>query len=182
MIYKYKEYCPKIDKSCFIAAGTRIIGNVQIEENSSIWFNTVLRGDCGPIIIGRNTNIQDNSVIHGDLEKSCRIGCNVTMGHNTVVHACTISDNVLVGMGAIILNGAKISDCALIAAGSVVTANKVVPSYSLFAGIPARFIRKLTDNEINKIKQSAKIYIELIKTYKNINKKNIENVNNIDSN
>ena len=143
-----------------------LIGKVNVEENVNIWFGTRLRGDMNNIIIGENTNIQENSVVHVDINSPCIIGKNVTIGHGTIIHGCSISDNVLVGMGSIILNNAKIGKNTIIGAGSLVTQGKEFPEGVLILGNPAKVIRQLTEAEIESIQRSADNYVSLSKKYK----------------
>lgn len=166
MIKKYEQYVPNIDPSCYISENATIIGNVTIKRNSSIWFGAVIRGDRNEIYIGENTNIQDNCTVHISGDKQTRIGNDVTVGHNAVVHACTVGDRVLIGIGAVILDGAVIGDDVIIGAGSVVPPNKVIPSNSLVMGVPAKIIRNLTPEDKMEIKRSAARYVELAQTYK----------------
>lgn len=155
MIIEYEGIKPRIHESCFIAKSAEIIGNVYVEEKSSIWYNCVLRGDDNEIIIGNYTNIQDGSVIHVTKELKTIIGDFVTVGHKAIIHACKIGNNVLIGMGAIVLDGVEIEDNVLIGAGSIVTPGKKIPSGSLVLGSPARVVRNLSDTEIQQIRQSA---------------------------
>jgi gamma-carbonic anhydrase len=166
-IITYKGITPKIDPSVFIAEGVHIIGDVEIGKDSSIWYNTVIRGDVNYIRIGERTNIQDNTVVHVTNKKfPTHIGSNVTIGHSAVIHACTISDYCLIGMGAVILDDAKVGQYSLIAAGAVVTMGMVIPEGMMAAGVPAKVIRKLTDADINFLKQSAQNYIDYVATYR----------------
>ena len=151
----------KIAKSVFLAPGTQVVGDVKIGENSSIWYNAVLRGDTNPIVIGENTNVQDNAVLHVNRNRGLYIGNNVTIGHGAIVHGCTVGNNVLIGMGSIILDGVEIEDHCIIGAGSLVTANKVIPEGSMVYGNPAKVIRMLTEEEKESILVSAKNYCEV---------------------
>lgn len=168
MIVTYKGKIPKIAPSAFVAENAVIIGDVEIGENSSVWFGCVLRCEENRIIIGKNTNIQDLTTIHTDHCCSVIIGDNVTVGHNVVLHGCEIGNNVLIGMGSIIMNGSKIGDNCLIGAGSLITQNMVIPPNTLAFGRPAKVIRELTPEEIEKIAISANEYIELSNEYKKI--------------
>jgi len=166
-IITYQGITPKIHPSVFIAEGAHIIGDVEIGKDSSVWFNTVIRGDVHYIRIGERTNIQDNSVVHVTNKKyPTHIGSNVTIGHNAVVHACTIYDYCLIGMGAIILDDAKIGPYSLIAAGALVTMGSVIPEGVLAAGIPAKVIRSLTEDEKHTLIQSAQNYVDYVATYR----------------
>ena len=177
-ILSFQGKNPKIHNDTFIADNTNIIGNVEISSGSSIWFNSVLRGDVAKIIIGANTNIQDNTTIHGTrpnhhLNKTkseggiVTIGNNVTIGHNCIIHACTIASNTFIGMGSILMDLAIINQFAMLGAGSLVSPGTVIPSNELWLGKPAKFKRKLTDLEIAYISKSAKNYYELSRSYLN---------------
>ena len=166
MIMDFEGVTPRINKNTYISESVDIIGKVNVEENVNIWFGTRLRGDMNNIIIGENTNIQENSVVHVDINSPCIIGKNVTIGHGTIIHGCSISDNVLVGMGSIILNNAKIGKNTIIGAGSIVTQGKEFPEGVLILGNPAKVIRQLTEAEIESIQRSADNYVSLSKKYK----------------
>ena len=166
MIMDFEGVTPRINKNTYISESVDIIGKVNVEENVNIWFGTRLRGDMNNIIIGENTNIQENSVVHVDINSPCIIGKNVTIGHGTIIHGCSISDNVLVGMGSIILNNAKIGKNTIIGAGSLVTQGKDFPEGVLILGNPAKVIRQLTEAEVKSIQRSADNYVSLSKKYK----------------
>lgn len=142
----------------YIAEGSRIVGDVEIGENSSVWYNAVLRGDVNKIVIGENTNIQDNAVLHVGEDTALLIGDNVTVGHGAILHGCTIGNNVLIGMGAIILDGAVIEDNCMIGAGTLVTQKKVISKGSLAFGNPVKVVRALTEEEKDSILWSANNY------------------------
>lgn len=167
MLYKYKNIKPEVDETSFIAPGAKLIGNVELKENTSIWYNTVLRSDLNKTTLGKGTNIQENSALHVDTDEPLNIGDYVTVGHNATIHGCTIKDNCLIGMGAIILNGAVINKNSIVAAGSLVTENAEFPPGSLIMGTPAKVIRDLTKDEIEEIQESADHYISLAKEHKN---------------
>ena len=154
---------PKIGKNCFLAENSTIIGDVEIGEDCSIWFNAVLRGDVHSIKIGQNTNIQDNAVIHATYKKyPTTIGNNVSIAHGAIIHGCTIHDNVLIGMGAIILDNAVIESNTIIAAGSVVTKGTVVKSGTVYAGSPAKKLKdistELLNDEVQRISDNYSMY------------------------
>ncbi len=149
-----------IAKSVFLASGAQVVGNVEIGENSSIWYNAVLRGDSHPIKIGKNTNVQDNAVLHVNLNQGLVIGDDVTIGHGAIVHACTVGNNVLIGMGAIVLDGAVIGDNCIIGAGALITQNKVILDGSMVYGNPAKIVRPLSEEEVLSVAESAKHYCE----------------------
>jgi carbonic anhydrase/acetyltransferase-like protein (isoleucine patch superfamily) len=162
----YREHKPDVHSTVFIAEGARIIGDVRIGSESSVWFNTIVRGDVNFIRIGSRTNIQDNSVLHVTSETApLAIGSDVTVGHSVVLHGCTIEDGCLIGMGAVILDGAHIGSGSLIAAGSVVLEGGEIPTGSLAAGIPAKVKRALTEEEKGAIKKSAMNYVGYSRNY-----------------
>jgi len=164
MIRSYKGVIPQIADSAFVAPGAQVIGDVHIGSHSSVWFNCVLRGDCYYIRIGENTNIQDNTVIHVTQGRFATIiGNYVTVGHSAVVHGCTVKDRCLVGIGAIVLDGVVIGEESFIAAGSLVTPGTVIPPRSMVMGAPAKVRRQVTDEEVLRIDEHWKHYIE----YKN---------------
>ncbi|GAB6169756.1 gamma carbonic anhydrase family protein [Clostridium carnis] len=165
MIKEFGGKAPVIDKTCYISENVDIIGEVVIESDVNIWFGTRLRGDMNKIFIGANTNIQENSVIHVDGHCGTYIGKNVTIGHGAIIHGCEISNNVLVGMGSIILNEAKIGKNTIIGAGSLISQGKEFPEGVLILGSPAKVIRNLTEEEIKKIQLSADTYVNLSKKY-----------------
>lgn len=157
---------PVISKDVFIAHGAKIISDVTIGENSSIWYNTTLRGDVMSITIGKETNIQDGSTLHGTFGKhACVIGDRVTIGHNVVLHGCKIGNSTLIGMGSIVMDGAEVPDHCVVGAGSLVTSSssskegKKFEPYSLIVGRPAVFKRRLNEDEIKFLEQSADNYI-----------------------
>lgn len=156
----YKGKSPKIDNSCYIAPSADIIGDVTLGKDSSVWFSAVIRGDMAPIVIGERSNIQDNCTLHCKIDSPITVGDNVTVGHNAVLHSCTIGDNTLVGMGAIVLDGAVIGKNCLIGAGSLVTQNKVFEDNTLIIGSPAKAVRKIDkDGEIELMK-AAGYYVD----------------------
>ena len=155
-----------IDKSVYIADGAKVIGKVEIGKNSSVWFNAVIRADSDSVKIGENSNVQDNAVIHTSEGLGVQIGDNVTIGHGAIVHGCTVKDNVMIGMGAIVLNGAVIEENCIIGAGTLVTQGKVIPAGSLAFGNPVKIVRQLTDEEIRSITENADSYVNEAKNYK----------------
>lgn len=158
MIKEFEGVKPSIDNKTYIADGCHIIGKVTIKEYSSIWFNTVVRGDVNSIEIGRYVNIQDNSVVHVSDDHSTIIGDFVTIGHNAIVHACKIEDHCLIGMGSIIMDGAHIGRGSIVAAGAVVKNNQQIPPFSLVAGVPAKVIKTVPEEDISKIHSQALKY------------------------
>lgn len=161
----YLGIMPDIHSSTYIAKSADIIGKVAIGENSSVWYQCVLRGDVNSITIGNGTNVQDHSVVHLSAKNPTIIGDNVTIGHSTIIHGCTIKNSVLVGMGACILDGAVIGENSIVGARSLVTKNKVFEPGMLILGSPAKAIRKLTSEEIDSIKHSSMNYMQVAKEY-----------------
>jgi|TARA_B110000914_G_C15350576_1_gene393693 carbonic anhydrase/acetyltransferase-like protein (isoleucine patch superfamily) len=152
---------PKIDETAFIADGAKVIGDVILSENSSIWYNTVCRADINQIVIGKRSNIQDNSVIHLENDQGVIVGNDVTVGHNAIIHGCTIKDGALIGMGAIIMNGAIIGRGAVIGAGALVKENMNVPDLALVVGIPGKIVKTLTEDTFDQNVKWAKKYVKL---------------------
>ncbi|WP_169568714.1 gamma carbonic anhydrase family protein [Sneathiella limimaris] len=166
-IRTFKGTTPEIDESAFIAPSAEVIGDVVIGEKSSIWFNCVVRGDVNYIRIGKRSNIQDGTVIHvSNGTHPTVVGDDVLVGHNCLVHGCTLEDGSFVGMGATILDGAVVEGGAMVAAGALVTPNKRVPRGELWGGSPAKCLRKLSDEEISNLTSGAKHYAELAQIYK----------------
>jgi carbonic anhydrase/acetyltransferase-like protein (isoleucine patch superfamily) len=140
-----KGYTPKVGKDCFLAETATLIGEVEIGDNCSIWYNAVLRGDVHYIKVGNNTNIQDNATVHATYKKSpTNIGNNVTIAHGAIVHGCTLHDNVMIGMNAVILDNTIVESNSIVAAGSVVTKGTIVESGSVYAGIPAKKVKDIS--------------------------------------
>ena len=173
-IIKYKNKTPQISNSVFIAEGVKVIGDVTIDQNSSIWFNSVIRADVNFIKIGKKTNIQDGSIIHvssngfsanGKKGFPTIIGDFVTIGHNATIHACTINNYALIGMGAVILDNSFIDEYGFVAAGAVVTPGTRINKHELWAGNPSKFVRKITETEINLIKNTSLVYDKLSKEF-----------------
>lgn len=170
MMYKLENQIPIIGKNNFIAENAILIGDIETGENVSIWYSTVLRADCCSIKIGKNSNIQDNSTVHGDKIFPVTIGENVTIGHNCVIHGCSIDNNVVVGMGAILLNGTKIPKNCIVAAGSVVNSKLELREGVLIAGTPAKIIRELSMENKEYIDYAKEMYLYDIEIYKKIEK------------
>lgn len=155
----------KIHPTVFIAETATVIGDVTIGKESSVWFSAVLRGDASPITIGEGSNVQDNAVIHVDQGGPTHIGNHVTIGHGAIVHAAEVEDEVLIGMGAVILSRARIGLHSIIAAGSVVPEGMQVPPRSLVMGVPGKIVRHVTEAEIERIHSATRNYIERAKNY-----------------
>lgn len=160
MLLPYGEWRPTVENPVFVAPGSFVIGQVVIKQQASIWFNAVIRGDLDLIEIGTRTNIQDNVVIHTDAGIPCRVGSNVTVGHGAIIHGATIADRVLIGMGSIIMNRASVGSQCIIGAGTLIPEGKVIPPGHLVVGSPARIIRPLTQEEMEKIEVAASSYVD----------------------
>ncbi|MGN7678214.1 MAG: gamma carbonic anhydrase family protein [Anaplasma sp.] len=162
----YMGIVPFVDATAFVADNARLIGQVSIGKNVSIWYGSTLRGDVGKIIVGESTNIQDHTVVHTDSRYGdTEIGRFVTVGHGCILHACTLMDRVLVGMGSLIMDRAVMEEGSMLAAGSLLTREKVVKSGELWAGRPAKYLRNLLDDEISYLQESAQGYVELSRQY-----------------
>jgi carbonic anhydrase/acetyltransferase-like protein (isoleucine patch superfamily) len=167
MIHPYQGITPRLDASVFVAPGAQIVGDVEIGKDSSVWFNTVIRGDVHVIRIGSRTNIQDGCVLHVTAGVfPLTIGNSVTVGHGAILHGCTIEDGCLVGMGATVLDNAVIGARSLVAAGSLVRENFRVPPGSLVAGVPATVKRPLTEAEQQGLAEGAENYVRYVRTYR----------------
>ena len=165
-ILPYKGVMPTIEENVFIAPGAMVIGDVIIREGASVWYNTVIRADTAPIVIGRHTNIQDNCTLHVDPDSPLTIGDECTIGHGAIVHGATLGDQVLVGMKAVVLNHAQIGSRTIIGACALVGEHKDIPEGVLMLGIPAKFARELTETELEHIVSSAKGYYERASEHK----------------
>jgi len=165
-ILKYKDIAPTLGQDVWVADSATVAGDVHIGEQSNVWFGVAMRGDVHEIRIGKRTNIQDNAVVHVTRGLSgTYIGDEVTIGHGAVIHACTIKDRCLIGMGAVLLDECLVEEGAMVAAGAVVTPRKIIPSGQLWGGSPARYMRNLTDQETEFLKISADNYVRLAKDY-----------------
>lgn len=165
MVKNYKNISPKIADGVFIAENASVIGNAEISKGCSVWYGAVIRADSGSIVIGENTNIQDNCTVHTAFGYSVKIGSGVTVGHNAVVHGCTVGDNTLIGMNSTILNGAVIGNNSIVGAGALVTENKQFPDNSLIIGVPAKAVKTLDDEAVQKIKQNGLEYTKFAEEY-----------------
>ncbi|MBR6450460.1 MAG: gamma carbonic anhydrase family protein [Fibrobacter sp.] len=159
-LIRYKGKTPQVGERVFLAEGACLVGEVSVGDDSSVFYNAVLRGDLAEIKIGKRTNIQDNVCIHVSTGVGVNIGDEVTVGHGAVLHGCTIEDNVLVGMGAIIMDGAHIKKNCIIGAGALVTAGREFPEDSLVMGAPAHVVRTLTTDEIKNVKTGVEHYLD----------------------
>ncbi|GAA0465822.1 gamma carbonic anhydrase family protein [Streptomyces stramineus] len=159
---------PKVDPGAFTAPTSVVIGEVTLAAGASVWYHAVLRADCGPIVLGADSNIQDNCTVHVDPGFPVSVGERVTVGHNAVLHGCTVEDDVLIGMGATVLNGAHIGAGSLIAAQAMVPQGMRVPPGSLVAGVPAKVRRELSAEEREHIRHNAAMYVELAKAHRDV--------------
>ncbi|MCM4158521.1 gamma carbonic anhydrase family protein [Antarcticibacterium sp. W02-3] len=168
LVLSVKDKSPQVGKNCFIAENATIVGDVVMGEECSVWFTAVIRGDVNAITIGNKTNIQDGAVIHCTYEKAAtRIGSNVSIGHRAIVHGCTVKDNVLIGMGAIVMDNAVVEENCIVAAGAVVLENTICEAGHIYAGIPAKKIKKLTAEQVENMKKTAGNYIMYSGWFKN---------------
>lgn len=158
-IYQLGDLAPEVHESAWIADSAEVIGHVKLAADVSIWFNAVLRGDNELMTVGAGSNIQDGSVLHSDHGSPLTIGEGVTVGHQVMLHGCTVGDHSLIGIGAVVLNGAKIGKHCLVGAGALVTEGKEFPDGSMIIGSPAKVVRELTEAQIDGLKMSARHYI-----------------------
>jgi carbonic anhydrase/acetyltransferase-like protein (isoleucine patch superfamily) len=166
-VYSLDDHSPEVPPAgtFWIAPDAHVIGKVTLARDVGIWFGAVLRGDNEPIAIGERSNVQEHAVLHTDIGHPLSVGRGCTIGHRAILHGCVIGDNTLIGMGAIILNGAKIGSNCLVGAGALVTEGKEFPDNSLIVGTPARAIRTLDEQVINRLTQSAETYVRNWKRY-----------------
>ena len=169
MILNFKNKIPTINESCFVAPNATIIGGVTMDENASVWYGAVLRGDGSEIIIGKNSNVQDNATVHCDPDFPVHIGENVTVGHNAVIHGCTIEDDVMIGMSATVLNGAVIGKGSIVGAGALVREGQIITENSLVIGIPAKVVKETTEEQRKAILENAMHYVALGSEHKEAN-------------
>lgn len=166
-IYQLDDHTPDIHESAWIADSAQVMGAVSLHANTSVWFNAVIRGDTETITIGKGSNIQDLAVIHADNGLPVVVGKHVTVGHQVMLHGCTIGDESLIGIAAVVLNGARIGRNCVVGAGSVVTEGKEFPDGSLIMGTPAKVVRELTPEQIEGLRMSAKHYMNNALRFKN---------------
>ncbi len=164
-LYQLDEHVPQLAEGAWVADSAQVIGKVVLGENASIWFGAVLRGDNELLSIGRDSNVQDGSVVHSDMGFPLTLGDNVTVGHQVMLHGCTVGDGSLIGIHAVVLNGAKIGRNCLVGAGSLVTEGKEFPDGSLIMGTPARVVRPLTPEQIAGMHHAAEHYVENARRY-----------------
>jgi carbonic anhydrase/acetyltransferase-like protein (isoleucine patch superfamily) len=166
MIFQLGKHTPSISTSSFIAPNATLIGNIDIAENASIWFNVVIRADMDKVTIGENTNIQDGSILHVDKDFPITVANNVTVGHKVMLHGCTIGENSLIGMNAVVLNGANVGKNCLIGANALVTENMQIPDGSLVIGSPAKIVKQLDEKSQAMLAKSAEHYVNNGQRYK----------------
>lgn len=160
MIYSLGPRKPQIDDSCWVAPNATVIGSVQLQAQANVWFNVVIRGDNDDIIIGADSNIQEAAVLHTDAGIKLRLGRGVTVGHLAMLHGCEVGDYSLIGIGAVVLNRARIGRHCIVGAGALVTEGKEFPDYSMITGSPARLVRQLSPEEAEKLRGSATHYVK----------------------
>ncbi|MDP3650974.1 MAG: gamma carbonic anhydrase family protein [Rhodoferax sp.] len=165
-IYELDNISPRMPESVWVADSAQVMGNVELGEDASVWFGVVIRGDTECIRIGRGSNIQDASVLHADIGKPLTVGDHVTVGHQVMLHGCTIGDGSLIGIGAVVLNGAKIGKGCIVGAGALVTEGKEFPDGSMIIGSPAKVVRELTPEQQMGLQMSALHYIENARRFK----------------
>lgn len=165
-IYQLDELKPAIHPSAWLADNAQVMGSVTLAEDTSVWFGVVMRGDTSTISVGKGSNVQDNSVLHADNGMPLVIGEGVTVGHQVMLHGCTVGNHSLIGIGAIVLNGAKIGNNCLVGAGALVTEGKEFPDGSMIIGSPAKAVRMLSPEQIEGLKMSAKHYVDNAIRYK----------------
>ncbi len=161
---------PTIKENIFVAPGAKVIGNVSMAKGVSVWYNAVIRADVNTIEIDEYSNIQDNCVVHCDAGKPCKIGKYVTVGHNSIVHGCTINDYALIGMGSIVMDGAEIGEGAVIGAGALVTEGAIIPPYAVAMGVPAKVVKYLDPSSQTECRERAMEYYEFAMGHKQNNR------------
>jgi len=165
-LYQLGEHAPRIHETAWVAESAEIIGQVELSERASVWFGAVIRGDVAPIRIGRHSNVQDHSVLHADEGQQLVIGENVTVGHQVMLHGCTIGDGALIGIQAVVLNGATIGRHCIVGAGAVVTEGKSFPDGTLILGAPAKAVRELTPEQLASLQAGTAHYVANAQRFK----------------
>ncbi len=167
MIRDFGGFSPKIHPDAYIDEGATVIGEVEVAEGASVWPGAVLRGDMGPIRIGKNTSIQDNAVCHATRgESETTIGENVSVGHGAILHGCSVEDNCVIGMNSVIMDNARVGEWSIVAAGAVITQHKRFPPRSVIAGVPAKVLKEADEAALKYIKWNGEEYIDILKVYK----------------
>lgn len=167
MLVEFKGMFPDVEKAAFIAPNAAICGDVAMDEGSSVWFSAVIRGEVAPIRIGKNSNVQDNAMLHSGYDCPVTLGDRVSVGHNAIVHGATIEDDVIVGMHASVMNGAHVGRGSIIAAGALVKEHAVIPERSLVAGVPGVVKRTFTEEELQRQRKNAAVYTDDASEYAN---------------
>lgn len=165
MIRSFQGKKPALGKDVFVAENAVLIGEVSLADRANIWYGAVLRGDEGCIEIGEESNVQDNATVHTGKDFPVKVGKGVTVGHNAIVHGCTVGDDTMIGMGACVLNGAVIGKGCIIGAGALVKEGQIIPDFSLCVGVPAKIVRTLDENAVKAIRDNANMYVHLAKEY-----------------
>ena len=165
-IYQLGEHTPEIDASAYVADTASLIGKVTVEANATVWFGVTIRGDNERITIGANSNVQEGAVMHTDMGYPLVLGKNVTVGHQAMLHGCTVGDGSLIGIQAVVLNGARIGKGCLVGAGALVTEGKEFPDHSLILGSPAKVVRTLTEEDLLRMQANADGYAERGRRFK----------------
>jgi carbonic anhydrase/acetyltransferase-like protein (isoleucine patch superfamily) len=165
-VYQLDTLTPRLHETAYVADSAQVIGDVELAEGASIWFGAILRGDNEPMRIGRNSNVQDGSMLHSDPGSPLTLGENVTVGHHVMLHGCTIGDGSLIGIKAVVLNGAKIGKNCLVGAGALVTEGKEFPDGSMILGAPATAVRQLRPEQIAGLARAAQHYVDNAKRYR----------------
>ena len=165
-IYQLDDFIPSVAETAYVADSAEVIGRVTLGEDVSIWFNAVLRGDSDTLTVGAGSNVQDGSVLHADTGFPLVIGQNVTVGHQVMLHGCTVGDESLIGIGAVVLNGARIGRNCVVGAGALVTEGKEFPDGSLIVGAPAKVVRELTEAQVANLRASAAHYVNNGRRYR----------------
>jgi carbonic anhydrase/acetyltransferase-like protein (isoleucine patch superfamily) len=161
MVHRIGDKVPDVDKALFVAWNAEVAGSVTLAEETSVWFSATLRGDIEPITVGRGSNVQDGATLHVDFDLPCVVGERVTIGHQAILHGCTVGDDCLIGMGAVVLSGAVIGKESVVGAGALVTEGKSFPPRSLIIGSPAKAVRTLDDAALEKVRENGRIYVRL---------------------
>jgi len=164
-VYQLDTLTPRLAETAWVADSAQVIGNVELAEGASVWFGAMLRGDNEVMRIGRNSNVQDGSMLHSDPGFPLTLGENVTIGHHVMLHGCTVGDGTLIGIKAVVLNGAKIGRNCLVGAGSLITEGKEFPDGSMIMGAPAKVVRELTAEQIAGLSRAATHYVDNAKRY-----------------